>query len=72
VRLRNGERLQKIMGADALIPDHGVHEVLDFEYVIRSGPGQLHGGGTLDTDRLIFARRAGIGRATREKAPDTV
>jgi alkylation response protein AidB-like acyl-CoA dehydrogenase len=72
VRLRNGERLQKIMGADALIPDHGVHEVLDFEYVIRSGPGQLHGGGTLDTDRLIFARRAGIGRATKEQAPDTV
>ena len=53
------------MGADALIPDHSVHEVVDFEYVIRSGPGQLHGGGTLDTDRLIFARRAGIGRETK-------
>ena len=71
-RLRNGERLQQIMGYDALVPDHNVHEVLDFEYVIRSGPGQLHGGGTLDTDRLIFARRVGLGRPSQEKAPETI
>jgi hypothetical protein len=31
----------------------------------------LHGGGTLDTDRLIFARRLGLGRPTQEKAPET-
>jgi alkylation response protein AidB-like acyl-CoA dehydrogenase len=72
VRLRNGERLQQIMGFDALIPDLTVHEVVDFEYVVRSGPGQLHGGGTLDTDRLVFARRVGLGRPTKEKAPETI
>jgi hypothetical protein len=72
VRLRNGERLQQIMGCDALIPDNSVNEVVDFEYVIRSGPGMLHGGGTLDTDRLVFARRVGLGRPTQEKAPETI
>jgi len=71
-RLRNGERLQQIMGCDALVPDLSVHEVVDFEYVVRSGPGMLHGGGTLDTDRLIFARRVGLGRLTKEKAPETI
>ncbi len=72
VRLRNGERLQQIMGCDALVPDLTVNEVVDFEYVVRSGPGQLHGGGTLDTDRLVFARRVGLGRPTKEKAPETI
>ena len=71
MRLRNGERLQQIMGADALVQDLSVHEVVDFEYAVRTGPGQLHGGGTLDTDRLIFARRLGLGRSTTEKAPET-
>ncbi|MFQ5851773.1 MAG: acyl-CoA dehydrogenase [Candidatus Binatia bacterium] len=71
-RLRNGERLQQIMGCDALVPNHSVHEVVDFEYVVRSGPGQLHGGGTLDTDRLVFARRVGLGRPTKERAPETI
>jgi hypothetical protein len=71
-RLRNAERLQQIMGCDALIQDLSVHEVVDFEYAVRSGPGQLHGGGTLDTDRLVFARRVGLGRPTQEKAPETI
>ena len=70
-RLRNGDRLQEIMGNDALVQDLSVHEVVDFEYCVRSGPGQLHGSGTLDTDRLIFARRLGLGRPTQEKAPET-
>jgi alkylation response protein AidB-like acyl-CoA dehydrogenase len=70
-RVRNAERLQQIMGCDALVQDPSVHEVVDFEYCVRSGPGQLHGGGTLDTDRLIFARRLGLGRPTQEKAPET-
>ena len=70
-RVRNAERLQQIMGCDALAQDLSVHEVVDFEYLVRSGPGQLHGGGTLDTDRLIFARRLGLGRPTQEKAPET-
>src|SRR6476659_4302056 len=56
VRLRNSERVQQILGFDALAPDASVHEVADFEYTVRSGPGWLHGGGTLDTDRLIIAR----------------
>ena len=71
-RLRNGERLQQIMGIDALVQDLSVHEVVDFEYAVRTGPGQLHGGGTLDTDRLVFARRVGIGRPAVEKAPETI
>jgi 3-oxocholest-4-en-26-oyl-CoA dehydrogenase alpha subunit len=70
-RVRNAERLQQIMGCDALAQDLSVHEVVDFEYLVRSGPGQVHGGGTLDTDRLIFARRLGLGRPTQEKAPET-
>jgi 3-oxocholest-4-en-26-oyl-CoA dehydrogenase alpha subunit len=72
VRLRNGERLQQIMGCDALVPDLRVNELVDFEYVVRSGPGMLHGGGTLDTDRLVFARRVGLGRPTKEQAPTTI
>lgn len=71
-RLRNGERLQQIMGYDALVPNLTVNEVVDFEYVVRSGPGQLHGGGTLDTDRLVFARRVGLGRPAKENAPQTI
>jgi alkylation response protein AidB-like acyl-CoA dehydrogenase len=71
-RLRNGERLQQIMGIDALVQDLSVHEVVDFEYAVRTGPGQLHGGGTLDTDRLVFARRVGLGRPQLEKAPETI
>jgi len=39
---------------------------------VRSGPGWLHGGGTLDTDRLIIARRLGLGRPQQETAPTTV
>src|SRR5574341_1906854 len=72
MRLRNGERLQRIMGCDALVQDLSAHEVVDFEYAVRTGPGQLHGGGTLDTDRLVFARRVGLGRPTKEKAPETI
>ena len=71
-QMRVGERLQQIMGYDALVPDLTLHEVVDFEYIVRSGPGMLHGGGTLDTDRLVFARRVGLGRPTKEKAPETI
>ncbi len=60
--LRNAERLQKILGYDALVPVKTRHELADFEYNVRSGPGRLHGGGTLHTDRLIIARRLGLGR----------
>lgn len=72
VRLRNAERLQQIMGYHALVPNPSVHEDVDFEYAVRSGPGRLHGGGTLDTDRVVFARRVGLGRPIKEKAPETI
>ena len=72
VRLRNAERLQQIMGCDALVANPTVHEDVDFAYVVRNGPGHLHGGGTLDTDRVVFARRVGLGRPTKEKAPETI
>ena len=72
MRLRNSERVQRIMGYEALVPRPDVHESGDFEYAVRAGPGMLHGGGTLDTDRLIMARRLGIGRTTKEDAPETV
>jgi alkylation response protein AidB-like acyl-CoA dehydrogenase len=72
VRLRNAQRVQQILGYDALVPNYDVHEFADFEYLLRAGPGQLHGGGTLDTDRLIVARRMGLGRATKEKAAVTI
>jgi 3-oxocholest-4-en-26-oyl-CoA dehydrogenase alpha subunit len=72
VRLRNSARLQQILGYDSLIPNLEVNEEDDFEYSVRSGPGMLHGGGTLDTDRLIFARRLGLGRPRAEAPPVTV
>ena len=72
VRLRNAERLQQILGHDALIPDLTINEEADFEYAVRAGPGWLHGGGTLDTDRLIIARRLGLGRSSKEEAPNTI
>jgi alkylation response protein AidB-like acyl-CoA dehydrogenase len=71
LRLHNARRLQQIVGYEALIPDLEVREDEDFEHLARAGPGQLHGGGTLDTDRLIIARRMGIGRPARERAPTT-
>jgi alkylation response protein AidB-like acyl-CoA dehydrogenase len=72
IRLRNAERLQQILGYEAMVPNLDVNEFADFEHLTRSGPGQLHGGGTLDTDRLIVARRMGLGRTVQEEAPVTV
>ena len=63
VNLRNAERLEKILGYDALVPLHPKHEIADFEYTVRLGSGLLHGGGTLHTDRVIIARRLNLGRA---------
>jgi 3-oxocholest-4-en-26-oyl-CoA dehydrogenase alpha subunit len=72
VRLRNAQRVQQVLGYNAMVPDLDVHEFADFEYLMRGGPGMLHGGGTLDTDRLIVARRMGLGRATKEQAAVTI
>lgn len=66
-RLRNAERLQKILGYDALVPDKATHELADFEYNVRFGPGMMHGGGTLHTDRVIVARRLGLGRSATKR-----
>jgi alkylation response protein AidB-like acyl-CoA dehydrogenase len=71
LRLRNAERVQRIFGYDALFPRLDVHEDADLEHLVRAGPGQLHGGGTMDTDRLVIARRMGIGRSAAEDAPKT-
>lgn len=71
LRLRNAERIQQLFGLEALVPDLGVHEDADLEHLLRAGPGQLHGGGTMDTDRLVIARRMGIGKAPSEGAPTT-
>jgi alkylation response protein AidB-like acyl-CoA dehydrogenase len=71
LRLRNAERVQRIFGYEALVPRAERHEDADLEHLVRAGPGQLHGGGTMDTDRLIIARRMGIGRASNEDAPTT-
>jgi len=72
VRLRNAERVQQILGYEAMVPNLDVNEFADFEHLTRIGPGQLHGGGTLDTDRLIIARRMGLGRSVKEEAPTTI
>jgi alkylation response protein AidB-like acyl-CoA dehydrogenase len=72
VRLRNAQRVQQILGYEAMVPNLEVNEFSDFEYLMRGGPGMLHGGGTLDTDRLIVARRMGLGRATKEQAAITI
>jgi alkylation response protein AidB-like acyl-CoA dehydrogenase len=70
-RLQNARRLQLILGYGALVPNMDVHEAADFEHLARRGPGELHGAGTLDTDRLIMARRIGLGRSDTEHAPTT-
>ncbi len=70
-RLMVAEKLQQILGYHALVSDLNVAEAVDFEYAARQGPGTLHGGGTLDTDRLIMARRMGLGRPIAEQAPIT-
>ena len=70
--LRMAERMQQIVGYSSLVADLSVPEAEDFEYLTRKGPGALHGGGTLDTDRLIIARRMGLGRTVREEAAVTI
>jgi cyclohexanecarboxyl-CoA dehydrogenase len=72
LRLNNARRLQQIIGYESLVPDLRVNEMDDFEHLTRAGPGQLHGGGTMDTDRLILARRMGLGRSVKEVAPTTI
>lgn len=72
IGLSNSQRFQDILGYSGLLKDLSVDEGTDFDYVSRRGPATLHGGGTLDTDRLQFARRLGLGRRQRESAPVTI
>lgn len=72
IGLSNSQRFQQILGYSGLVKDLSVDEAKDFDYVSRRGPATLHGGGTLDTDRLQFARRLGLGRRPRESAPITI
>ncbi len=72
LKLNNARRLQQIVGYASLMEDMSVDEVDDFQYAVRRGPGELHGAGTLDTDRVIMARRLGLGRVTTEAAAPTI
>lgn len=72
IGLSNSQRFQQILGYSSLLKDLSVDEAQDFDYISRRGPATLHGGGTLDTDRLQFARRLGLGRRPRESAPLTI
>jgi alkylation response protein AidB-like acyl-CoA dehydrogenase len=72
LKLNTARRMQQILGYDGLLEDLTVDEVDDFQYAIRRGPGELHGAGTLDTDRVVIARRLGLGRADAETAPTTI
>jgi len=67
-RLNTARRMQDVLGYKALVEDLSVDEEESFEHLSRMGPGTLHGGGTLDTDRVIMARRMGLGRRVRESA----
>jgi 3-oxocholest-4-en-26-oyl-CoA dehydrogenase alpha subunit len=71
-RLRTARRMQDILGYTALMEDLSVHEADSFEHLSRSGPGWLHGAGTLDTDRVIMARRLGLGRRVPTQATATM
>ncbi len=67
--LRTSQRLQDLLGYFALTKDPkwtpGTGRI---ELYTRYGLGALHGGGTHDTDRVIIARRMGLGRTQRESA----
>jgi alkylation response protein AidB-like acyl-CoA dehydrogenase len=68
--LREAERVQQILGYLALATDFPDGEL--FEDLVRRGFGFMHGGGTLDTDRVIIARRMGLGRQEKEQAGKTL
>jgi hypothetical protein len=71
VRLRNSERVQQILGFDALAPDASVHEEADFEYTVRSGPAapRRRYVGYRPADHRPPAR---LGPAVARTAPTTV
>lgn len=67
--LRNVRSMQQVLGYLSLIRDPEWAPAGGWlELYARSGVGGLHGGGTLDTDRVIMARRMGLGRTVREEA----
>ncbi len=71
--LRNAGRIQESLGYPAVIADSswtpGNGEV---ELSVRYGFGGLHGGGTHDVDRVVIARRMGLGRTVQEAAGEIV
>ncbi len=71
--LRNAQRVQEVLGYPAVISDSswtpGDGEI---ELFVRHGFGGLHGGGTHDVDRVIVARRMGLGRTVQEEAGEMV
>lgn len=70
-KLRMAELMQRIMGYSCLATDFSLSEAEGFEYLARQAVCHLHGAGTLDTDRVIIARRMGLGRTMKEQAPVT-
>jgi alkylation response protein AidB-like acyl-CoA dehydrogenase len=72
LKLNTARRVQDILGYTSLVEDLAVDERDDFQYAVRGGPGELHGAGTLDTDRVVMARRLGLGRTVSETAPTTI
>jgi alkylation response protein AidB-like acyl-CoA dehydrogenase len=72
LNLHNAKRIQDLLGYSSLLENLEVDELDEFQYAIRRGPGELHGAGTLDTDRVVIARRLGLGRTRAESAPATV
>jgi len=71
--LRTSERLQQVLGYFGLVsePAWTINEGRT-EVFLRYGLGSLHGGGTHDTDRVIMARRMGLGRNASESAGQMV
>lgn len=61
--------VQRVLGYRSIISDLDVGAAGGWmEMYLRQGPRGLHGGGTADIDRVIVARRMGLGRTTREEA----
>jgi alkylation response protein AidB-like acyl-CoA dehydrogenase len=72
LKLHTAQRVQDILGYGSLVEDLTVDEREDFQHIVRSGPGELHGAGTLDTDRVVLSRHLGIGRAAVDTRHTTV
>lgn len=69
---RNAHRAQQILGYSSLVEDPSASEDESIENLVRRGATAFHGRGTLDMDRVVIARRMGLGRLAKEEAPATL